>query len=701
MSVEPISPEAAARLRVAIYSRYSCNMSRPASIDDQVRNCRKYADDKGWTVLDEYSRADCAKTGRKLTGRDALNSLVADAQIKPRPYDVLVTDESSRTGRNVEEVLRTVKILKHVGVKVVFVAQKLDSDDPNFSTLLQLYAMVDEQNSEHMRHRVLRGQEGCTRKGFSTGSRCFGYRSEPVPDPAKPNAQNRADMLGTKWVGVESEVRTINRIYEMYADGLSDYQICLKLNTEKVPAARKPKIGPDHTVWNTTLIKRILQNQKYIGKRIWNKTTQVIHPVTGKTETRKNPQEQWIHTDVPELRIVSDELWMRVQDRLKIVNDQMTRRRIGGLNRAKKRDYLFSGLLYCGVCGSRITIGGTTKRASSYGCVSARYKRGCTNTLWIREDRLNAQLIRALADNLLAPEVIDYFIAAVSQDLDNYLKGACRDREGSTQDLKAREASLRSMVSRLVTAIASPGSAHSTALPEKLAEVEADLKQVRSDIRLLSVPKDLAEANHDLGSMVRGNVSNLLEIIKQDVPKARQVVQRHIKQLILVPTDTEDGRAYEVIGEIDLFKSPTDRDRRILLDRSSTGTIQQYTVHLDFVYRFAGLAVSCQADPGPNFLLGPLAKVLDSHPDLLHQPKLASGWAELIKSAVPEGSEPYERMNADYVAWNFRNRADLFVQRFGMVTIVPGQQVYYMFSKVDVTPAPADLEETELSVTAA
>ena len=108
------------------------------------------------------------------------------------------------------------------------------------------------------------------------------------------------------------------------------------------------------------MVKRVLQNQKYIGKLIWNRTSQVIHPVTGKTETRKNPPEKWVRTEVPELRIVSDELWNRVQERLKVVNEQMTRRRVGGLNRAKKRDYLFSGLLVCGVCGSRITIGSST-----------------------------------------------------------------------------------------------------------------------------------------------------------------------------------------------------------------------------------------------------------------------------------------------------------------------------------------------------
>lgn len=368
MSFQSSSSDTTTPLRVAIYSRFSCNMSRPASLEDQERNCRKYAKEQGWEVLDPYVRGDSAKTGKKLTGRVAINSLVAEAQVEPRPFDVLIVDESSRLARNLEEVLHMIKILKHYGVKVVFISQKLTSDDPSFSTLMTFHGMMDEQNSERLRHRVLRGHEGCARKGFSTGSRCFGYRSEMVPDPDKPGAQGRADMLGTKWVLVASEASTIRRIYELYADGLSDHKICLKLNEEKVPAARSPRIGPAVTVWNPTLIKSILKREKYIGKTTWNKTTQLIHPGTGRVETRKNPRELWVTKDVPELRIVTDELWNRVQARLTIVNEKMTRRRIAGCNRAKARPYLFSGLLVCGACGSSITIGASTKGGRSATC---------------------------------------------------------------------------------------------------------------------------------------------------------------------------------------------------------------------------------------------------------------------------------------------------------------------------------------------
>jgi site-specific DNA recombinase len=551
--------------------------------------------------------------------------------------------------------------------------------------------MMDEQNSERLRHRVLRGQEGRARDGFTTGSRCFGYRSVQVPHPDKPDAQSRVDMLGTKWVIVESEATTIRRIYELYADGWSDHKICLKLNEEKIPAARKPRIGPADTVWNPTLIKSILKREKYIGKTTWNKTTQIIHPVTGKTETRKNLPEFWTTRDVPELRIVTDEQWIRVQERLKIVNERMTRRRIAGCNRAKARPYLFSGLLVCGVCGSSLTIGGSQKdgRSATYGCVSSRYKRGCTNKLWIREDRLSAQLVRGLANNLLVPEVLDYFIGSVSEELDHYLKGAC-NREGSLQDLKLKEAALKSSISRLLAVIMNPSSANSSALPEMLSKTEADLAQVQSDLSLLSVPKNLSEVRLDLAALVQMNANNLLEIINQDVLKARQVLQRHIKRLILVPTVTPQGAIYEVIGEIDLFVPQKDRKGCMLLARSSTGTVQQYANVVDFTCRFAGLPLYIKTDPWQNPLIGPLGEVLRSNSELLHQPRLAKDWAEPISSVVPKDSQLYTRLNPNFVSWQLRNRMDEFAKHYGMVEIVVGRDSYFMFTNAGTDDAVLD-----------
>ena len=40
--------------RCAIYARFSTEMQRATSLDDQIRNCRRFAAQMGWPILDEH-----------------------------------------------------------------------------------------------------------------------------------------------------------------------------------------------------------------------------------------------------------------------------------------------------------------------------------------------------------------------------------------------------------------------------------------------------------------------------------------------------------------------------------------------------------------------------------------------------------------------------------------------------------------------
>src|SRR5882724_6228388 len=74
-------------MRCAIYARYSSDLQRDSSIEDQNRKCRTLADLRGWIVLDEYVRSDEEITGATLAARPALRSLIEKAKRRPRPFD--------------------------------------------------------------------------------------------------------------------------------------------------------------------------------------------------------------------------------------------------------------------------------------------------------------------------------------------------------------------------------------------------------------------------------------------------------------------------------------------------------------------------------------------------------------------------------------------------------------------------------------
>ena len=87
-------------MRAAIYARYSSDLQRPTSIEDQVRQCQRTADLKGWAVLQDYVRSDSEVSGATLHSRDGLTSRIEDARKSARPFDCLLIDDTSRLGRN-------------------------------------------------------------------------------------------------------------------------------------------------------------------------------------------------------------------------------------------------------------------------------------------------------------------------------------------------------------------------------------------------------------------------------------------------------------------------------------------------------------------------------------------------------------------------------------------------------------------------
>ena len=70
-------------MRCAIYGRYSSDLQRESSVEDQFRKCRAYAASMGWTVLDAYVRSDREISGAALAGRPALQAFIADALRQP------------------------------------------------------------------------------------------------------------------------------------------------------------------------------------------------------------------------------------------------------------------------------------------------------------------------------------------------------------------------------------------------------------------------------------------------------------------------------------------------------------------------------------------------------------------------------------------------------------------------------------------
>jgi site-specific DNA recombinase len=257
--------------------------------------------------------------------------------------------------------------------------------------------------------------------------------------------------------------------------------------------------------------------------------------------------------EVPKLRIVSEELWSAVQAQINHVKGKLGASRLGGMNRTTgSRSYLFSGLLVCGDCSSRLVIvSGRGKRGYvKYGCPSHRYRGVCHNAVTIRQDRLEEQLLGALERRIADPQTMEYILARFQEAFQKRRAEFQRQAIG-LDGLRRERGDLQTQAQHLTDAIAAAG--HSPALLSKLGDVEARTAEV--DRRLEACkPNDFTATAGEIRNFVYRNLMHLQGLFQNaDASTAKMAFSRHIGQLVLKPHQTASGPVYEVSGGVELL----------------------------------------------------------------------------------------------------------------------------------------------------
>lgn len=328
---------------------------------------------------------------------------------------------SSRLSRDGPEAQITLRLLEFLGVKFVARADGIDTaTNPKSSRLLYgIKAAMNEEFLRDLAEKTHRGLEGQARKGYSTGGLPYGYRTRPVQDA-------RGQVIGHERVIHEAEAEVVRRIFRLAAGDegarpLSSREIADLLNREGVapPGSRWPnRTVRQGTTWSYTAIighrrlrKGILNNPLYVGQVVWNRSEWMRHPITKRFTYRIRPKDDWIEREVPELRIVPQDLWNTVQARLSAF-------RSGPMSppaHPRFHKYLLSGFVTCAECGGHYVI----STAYSYRCGTYRNRgaMACSNHLTISRRKLERAVAAALRDHLYTEENIAALVAEVRDAL--------------------------------------------------------------------------------------------------------------------------------------------------------------------------------------------------------------------------------------------------------------------------------------------
>ena len=406
-------------MKVALYARYSSDNQRDASIEDQFRSCREFAKRQGWHIEQEY--ADHAVSGATLL-RPGIQTLIRDT-LAGR-FDVVCAESLDRFSRDQEDTAALFKKFTFRGIRIVTLGEgDITHLHIGFKGAMNALYLKDLAEKTH------RGLRGRVEAGKSGGGRCYGYRVAP----------NTTGELAIE----PAEAGIVERMFRDYASGGSPQSIAKQLNAEHVPGPDCRSWGPSTLHGHATRGTGILNNELYLGRRIWNRLRYVKDPDTGRRISRLNPKEKWIVTEVPALRIISDDVWHAAKARQQQMRQTVTK--AGNIGRAQRPLHLFSSLIRCGTCGSSYVV----CSAHRLGCIGRRDRGICANELTIRRDEVESRVLAALQNRFFESGhfqvFCEEFTAAVNEARMEH-RGSLSSAEREIARIEARRKKLIEMV---------------------------------------------------------------------------------------------------------------------------------------------------------------------------------------------------------------------------------------------------------------
>lgn len=365
------------KIRLAAYCRVSTkNEDQLLSFENQKAYFEGFAArNPEYELVEIY--ADKGITGTNTKRRDEFNRMIEDC--KAGKIDMVVTKSISRFARNTEDFLKYARMLKDMGIGILFEKEGLNTLDGTTELLFTILSSLAQDESRSISEnsqwgiRFLFSSEG--RLHLNT-NRFLGYDK---------------DEKGKLVINPE-QAEIVKRIYREFMDGNGPGVIARRLRDEGVLGV----MGKSQ--WQASTITGILRNEKYNGDALLQKTYTVDF-LSKKTAKNEGQVEQvWIKDDHE--AIIPKDLWNIVQLELdrreQFLLDHGLR-----TNGRYTDEQPFSTKVFCGNCKrlySRRTLTRLSYNSIVWMCASYYAKKGvsgCGN-FKLKEGDLHRAFVDAL-----------------------------------------------------------------------------------------------------------------------------------------------------------------------------------------------------------------------------------------------------------------------------------------------------------------
>lgn len=506
--VIPAKPELVQRqtvrrqLRVAAYCRVSTDDEEQLTSYEAQQNyyTDKIMTNQEWTIAGIF--ADEGITGTSARKRPQFLKMIR--QCRQKKIDIVLTKSISRFARNTVDCLHYIRLLKELGIAIIFEKENINTLESDSEILITLLGAFAQSESESISANVRWGKRQAMREGKVSMQykKLYGFQR---------GADRKPEII-------PEQAKIVEEIYRRYLAGASYRMIQDWLQEEQIPnTSGKPE-------WSIHGIRNILTNEKYCGDVLCQKT--FTQDCISKKVVRNTGQ-------LPMYLIQNHHEGIVDRKTFDAVQTEMARRNAGKSPSKKTAPtgrttyaskYALSERLVCGECGTlyrRCTWTNRGKKRVVWRCVS-RLDYGtkyCHESPTLDEKRLQKAILTALSSVMSQKDtLIERITGAMELEL-----ASVPGQPRSLADIERRLEEIGAETRIIVAEAAQEGDGGNyTDRLKALVDETATLKKERTDI----------QAQYQTNSQALQRMEDVAKVLAQEPVELAQWEESLIRQLV-------------------------------------------------------------------------------------------------------------------------------------------------------------------------
>ena len=304
------------RLNVAAYCRVSTEQEEQQnSYQVQIEYYTNYIlSNPEWTLAGIF--ADEGISGTQTKNRTEFNRMIR--MCKKKKIDLILCKSTSRFARNTVDCLDYIRLLKSLGIGVIFEKENINTLTAQSEFILALYSSFAQAESESISKNITLGNQMAFKDGKVRYqySHWLGYRKGV---DGKPEI-------------VPEEVDAVKTVFRLFLEGKSHKAIANYMNEHNYP-------------------NRSSTGEKYIGDCLLQKTY-TVDCITHKTAKNKGERPMYYVSDCHPA-IIDRDTFNRVQQEIARRNSKRSASTKNHTEQSKySSKYALTELLICGECGT-------------------------------------------------------------------------------------------------------------------------------------------------------------------------------------------------------------------------------------------------------------------------------------------------------------------------------------------------------------